>query len=103
MAKRNNKRLPRGVARLGLMASLAAPYSNALAQSSVSLHGEIDASAVWVNNVGGGHQFQLASGLIDGSFWGLQGSEDLGGGNQATFRLERGFSVTTGADQNDHP
>ncbi|BFG81279.1 porin [Paraburkholderia terrae] len=45
----------------------------------------------------------MASGLIDGSFWGLQGSEDLGGGNQAIFRLERGFSITTGADQNDHP
>jgi hypothetical protein len=27
----------------------------------------------------------------------------LGYGNHATFRLERGFSVTTGADQNDHP
>jgi hypothetical protein len=46
MAKKNNKRLPRGVAHLGLMASLAALYSNALAQSSVSLYGEIDASAL---------------------------------------------------------
>ena len=97
------KRLFPGAARLGLMAALAALGSNALAQSSVSLYGELDASTVWLNNVGGGHQFQLASGLIDGSFWGLQGSEDLGGGNQATFRLERGFSVTTGADQDDHP
>jgi len=85
------------------MATIAAVGSSALAQNSVSLYGEIDASAVWLNNVGGAHQFQLASGLIDGSFWGLQGSEDLGGGNRAIFRLERGFSVTTGADQNDHP
>jgi predicted porin len=103
MTKQQNKYLPRGVAHLGLIAALAALGSNAQAQSSVSLYGEIDASAVWLSNVGGGRQFQLASGLIDGSFWGLQGSEDLGGGNQATFRLERGFSVTTGADQNDHP
>ncbi|PRX23081.1 putative porin [Paraburkholderia sp. BL18I3N2] len=103
MAKRNDKRLPRGIARFGLMAALAAFDSNAPAQSGVSLYGEIDASAVWVKNVDGGHQFQLASGLIDGSFWGMQGSEDLGGGSHATFHLERGFSVTTGADQNDHP
>jgi predicted porin len=103
VTKQQNKYLPRGAAHLGLIAALAALSSNAPAQSSVSLYGEIDASAVWLSNVGGGHQFQLASGLIDGSFWGLQGSEDLGGGNQATFRLERGFSVTTGADQNDHP
>src|ERR1700742_1371661 len=103
MTTRHDKRPLRGVASVGLIAALGAFGSNALAQSSVSLYGEIDASAVWLNNVGGGHQFQLASGLIDGSFWGLQGSEDLGGGNQAIFRLERGFSVTTGADQNDHP
>jgi predicted porin len=69
----------------------------------VSLYGEIDASAVWLSDVGGRHQFQMPSGLIDGSFWGLQGSEDLSGGNRAIFRLERGFSATTGADQNDHP
>jgi predicted porin len=101
--KEQNKRRSPGVARLGLMASLIWFGSNALAQSNVSLYGEVDASAIWLSNVGGGRQFQLASGLIDGSFWGLQGSEDLGGGNQAIFRLERGFSVTTGADQNDHP
>jgi len=103
MAERHNKYRPQSIARLGLMAALAAAGSNALAQSSVTLYGEIDASAVWLNHVDGGHQFKLASGLIDGSFWGLQGSEDLGGGNRAIFRLEHGFSVTTGADQNDHP
>nr|WP_326489766.1 porin [Paraburkholderia sp. ZP32-5] len=103
LTRQPNKHFPRSVARLGLIAALAAGGSDALAQSSVSLYGEIDASAVWLNDAGGGRQFQLASGLIDGSFWGLQGSEDLGGGNHAIFRLERGFSITTGADQNDHP
>jgi general bacterial porin, GBP family len=103
MTGRHEKRPRRRVANLGLTVALGAFGSNALAQSSVSLYGEIDASAVWLNSAGGGHQYQLASGLIDGSFWGLQGSEDLGGGNQAIFRLERGFSITTGADQNDHP
>ncbi|RZF25191.1 porin [Paraburkholderia sp. UYCP14C] len=65
---------------IGLMAALGAVGSTALAQNRVTLYGEIDASAVWVNNVGGGHAFQLASGLIDGIFCGMQGSEDLGGG-----------------------
>lgn len=41
--------------------------------------------------------------LIDGGFLDLQVSEDLGRSSQAIFGLERGFSVTTGADQNDHP
>src|ERR1700754_1438347 len=98
-----DKRVSGGVASFSLMAALGTFGSNALAQGGVSLYGEIDASAVWLNNVGGGRQYQLVSGLIDGSFWGLQGSEDLGGGNQAIFHLERGFSITTGADQNDHP
>ncbi|WP_460904955.1 porin [Paraburkholderia jirisanensis] len=103
MARQHDKRVRRGVGSIGLIAALGAFGSNALAQSSVSLYGEIDASAVWLNNVRGGRQYQLASGLIDGSFLGVQGSEDLGGGSKAVFRLERGFSVTTGVDQNDHP
>src|ERR1700742_4950186 len=103
MTTRHDKRPLRGVASVGLIAALGAFGSNALAQSSVSLYGEIDASAVWLNNVGGGRQYQLASGLIDGSFWGLQGSEDLGGGNQAVCRLARGFRIRSGADQTDRP
>ena len=39
------------------MTALAAVGSNAAAQRSMSLYGEIDASAVWLNNVDGGHQY----------------------------------------------
>jgi general bacterial porin, GBP family len=73
------------------------------AQSSVTLYGEIDSGLAYVNNVGGHEQYKATSGLIDGSFWGLQGSEDLGGGSKALFRLERGFSLTSGEMFDDHP
>ncbi|CAG9247496.1 Outer membrane protein (Porin) [Paraburkholderia unamae] len=69
----------------------------------MTLYGEIDASVAYVSDVGGRAQYRAGSGLIDGSFWGLQGKEDLGGGNAAVFRLERGFSVTSGESVDDHP
>jgi predicted porin len=88
---------------LASTAAFAALGTGAHAQSSVTLYGEIDAGLAYVSNVGGNAQYKMTSGLIDGSYWGLQGSEDLGGGNKAIFRLERGFSLTTGELLNDHP
>ncbi|WP_321924358.1 porin [Paraburkholderia guartelaensis] len=76
---------------------------DAHAQSSVTLYGELDSGLAWLNNVGGSNQSMATSGLIDGNFWGLEGSEDLGGGNKAVFRFERGFSITSGESLNDHP
>lgn len=81
---------------------LGVPYA-ASAQSSVQLYGELDAGLAWTNNVAGHSQYRLTTGTIDGSYWGLQGSEDLGGGARAIFRLERGLSVATGESLNDHP
>ena len=75
----------------------------AWAQSSVQLYGELDTGLAYVNNVGGHSQYRLTTGTIDGSYWGLQGTEDLGGGARAVFRLERGLSVATGEGLNDHP
>ncbi|CAM2182071.1 general bacterial porin, GBP family [Paraburkholderia sacchari] len=77
--------------------------ASAQAQSTVTLYGEIDAGLAYANNVGGHSQYQLTSGLIDGSFWGLQGAEDLGGGMKALFRLEHGFAPANGEARNDHP
>ncbi|SAL19457.1 porin [Caballeronia cordobensis] len=86
-----------------LLATLIGMPAAAYAQSSVQLYGELDAGLAYVNNVGGHSQYRLTSGTIDGSYWGLQGSEDLGGGARAIFRLERGLSVATGEGINDHP
>lgn len=75
------------------------------AQSSVSLYGLVDVfvgestskitigSAVAKSEPG----TSLTSGGLNGSRWGLRGSEDLGGGLKASFQLEQGFSADTGA------
>jgi GBP family porin len=66
------------------------------AQSSVTLYGLIDAGITYTNNQGGSRNIQETSGAVNGSRWGLRGSEDLGGGLKAIFTLENGFSITNG-------
>jgi len=67
-----------------------------LAQSSVTLYGELDEGVSYINNAGGGAVVKLRSGAWDGSRWGLTGSEDLGGGYRTVFKLENGFDATSG-------
>ncbi|WP_153102344.1 porin [Paraburkholderia hayleyella] len=95
--------LKKTLATLAVSTVAAVLGTPALAQSSVTLYGEIDAGFAYANNVGGNSQYKMTSGLIDGSYWGLKGAEDLGGGNKAIFVLERGFSIGTGESFNDHP
>ncbi|VVE22305.1 membrane protein [Pandoraea pneumonica] len=72
------------------------------AQSSVTLYGLIDAGVAYTSNstttagASGSKNFRATSGLVNGSRWGLKGSEDLGGGNKAIFVLENGFSINNG-------
>jgi GBP family porin len=71
------------------------------AQSSVTLYGLIDTGVVYTNNQasnsGPGHSaWQENGGMLSNSVWGLRGSEDLGGGLSAIFRLENGFCVNNG-------
>jgi predicted porin len=70
--------------------------SAAQAQNSVTLYGVIDAGLTYVNNDAGKSLFAMQSGVTQGSRWGLKGSEDLGGGLQAVFRVENGFNVFNG-------
>ena len=80
-----------------LLASLfAAGTGVAHAQSSITLYGSIDASLNYVSNQAGAHGYQAQSGMINGSRWGLKGSEDLGGGRSAIFQLENGFNIFNG-------
>jgi GBP family porin len=67
------------------------------AQSSVTLYGLIDASLVYTNSATGHAAVQAASGSVTGSHWGVLGHEDLGGGNQAIFQIENGFSIINGS------
>lgn len=72
----------------------------AQAQSSVTLYGAIDTSLRYTTNNKGangpGSVLQLTQGAIQGSRWGLRGSEDLGGGTRALFDLESGFLLNNG-------
>lgn len=78
-------------------ALLAAGFSGtAYAQSSVTLYGSIDFGVAYNNNIGGHSQVQAVSGNSQPDRWGLIGTEDLGGGNKAFFRLENGFQVING-------
>ncbi|KWF24769.1 porin [Burkholderia pseudomultivorans] len=88
--------------------SLVLLSAGAYAQSSVTLYGIVDLGVDYANNVAnatngsavpgsGGRLFQMQSGVPLGSRWGLLGSEDLGGGLRAVFRLESGFDAATGS------
>ncbi|WP_250520430.1 MULTISPECIES: porin [unclassified Caballeronia] len=71
------------------------------AQSSVTLYGLIDAGLTYTNSqisgTGGGHSnWEMTSGAVQYSRWGLRGAEDLGGGVKAIFTLESGFNLNTG-------
>ena len=70
------------------------------AQSSVTLYGLIDAGVSYVSHAatstGHGQLFKYGDGVAQGSRWGLRGVEDLGGGLQALFTLESGFSSGDG-------
>jgi len=68
----------------------------AMAQSSVTLYGLIDAGITYLNSTAGGAVVQAQDGAISPSRWGLKGSEDLGDGTSAIFTLENGFSIFRG-------
>ncbi|CAE6786741.1 Outer membrane porin protein [Paraburkholderia domus] len=77
-------------------AVLCSVSSVAHSQSNVLLYGIIDEGVQFNSNAGGNRQYYLASGELNGSRWGLRGSEDLGSGLKALFVLENGFDVNTG-------
>ncbi|WP_322095426.1 porin [Paraburkholderia bannensis] len=91
----------------GLLISLGFAVSGAAhAQSNVTLYGIIDEAVRFDThqNAAGGKLFTMGSGgEIQGSRWGLQGKEDLGGGYAAIFQLESGFTPNTGATQQSTP
>ncbi|MBS0495636.1 MAG: porin [Proteobacteria bacterium] len=66
----------------------------AMAQSSVTLFGVVDAGPTYVN--GAQNKTSLNSGGQLTSRFGLRGTEDLGGGLKANFWLESGLNLDTG-------
>lgn len=81
------------------LAALATLSGAALAQSSVTIYGRLDAS-VGANKAGAPatakSTSQLESGLLSTSRLGFRGTEDLGGGMRALFQLEGELKVDDG-------
>ena len=63
---------------LGLLSTSAA-----MAQSTVTLYGLVDAGYNHVSGLKNGSFNGIASGIMEGSRWGLRGTEDIGGGYKA--------------------
>lgn len=71
--------------------------SIAMAQSNVTLYGRLDTAVESVSFSGGAKGSRSLTMLSnDGSRFGFRGLEDMGSGWRTTFRLENGFSPTTG-------
>jgi predicted porin len=71
--------------------------THAYAQSSVTLFGTMDAGISYVSNMHGSSAALMTNGNSTPNFWGVRGSEDLGGGNHAIFLLLDQYNLGTGA------
>ena len=78
------------------LAAAAVVCSLSAQAQNVVLYGLIDASASRSRPPGGDYRWQLDSGNMARSYIGFRGSEDLGGGLRAVFKLESYLGVDTG-------
>lgn len=86
-----------------LSAVAVAVSSAALAQTAVptmELYGIADAGVMRVSGLKGGTANYVASGIMEGTRWGLRGKEDLGGGFGAFFTLESRVEIDSGGTSN---
>jgi predicted porin len=74
----------------------AATIACASAFSQTTLYGVADAGITRVTGYAQGSVTQLNSGIMEGSRWGIRGSEDIGGGYKALFTLESRVELDTG-------
>lgn len=82
-------------AALGLLSASAS-----MAQSTVTLYGLLDGGFNHVSGLKNGSFNGIASGIMEGSRFGLRGTEDLGGGYKAIFTLENRLELDTGSVTN---
>ncbi len=74
--------------------------SHAQAQSTnLTLYGLVDTTVEFLQ-LGNGLTTRMDSGALNGSRFGMRGTEDIGGGDQIQFALEQGFSSATGMPSN---
>lgn len=86
---------------MGLFALSSA--TGAYAQSSITLYGILDAGVLYTSKTANassgkndGRQFSMIGAGLTPSVFGLTGTEDLGGGLKAKFKIESGFSLANG-------
>ncbi|HEX3639070.1 MAG TPA: porin [Paraburkholderia sp.] len=91
--------------KLSSTAALLMFATAAHAQSSVTLYGVLDSGLLYQSTSAAsfqptarnqGHVYQLKDGGIYASFWGIKGSEDIGGGYKINFKLQGSFNSATG-------
>jgi predicted porin len=85
-----------------LAAALLGLGTSAYAQSSVTLYGRLDNGLEYQTGVptsahASSSRFRVESGDWGTSMFGLEGVEDIGGGNKVLFHLEDGLNTVTGA------
>jgi predicted porin len=78
-------------------AALCCASGAARAQNSLTLFGTMDAGVTYVSNEKGHSAATLSTGNLIPNFWGLRGSEDLGGGTRAIFLLMDQYNLGNGA------
>lgn len=90
-----------GLRHVALASALCcAGLAQAQTDSSVTLYGLADVGITSVSGLKAGTVTQVASGIMEGSRWGIKGTEDLGGGYKTIFTLEARVELDTGSSSN---
>ncbi|GJG95125.1 porin [Cupriavidus pauculus] len=90
--------------KLAAAAATALFAMGAQAQSSVTLYGVADVGVEYLSRTLSDNslvRMQSGNGITTGSWWGMRGTDDLGGGMKGIFVMESGFNVDNGANTSD--
>jgi len=79
------------------LAVLGAFAGVASAQTNITIYGVADVAIERFKTDPGASATRMSSGVQSGSRLGFKGTEDLGGGLSASFTLENGYDISTGA------
>ena len=90
------------VAAAALSAVTGAAFAQSAPTSSVTLYGLVDAGVVHTTGMASNKTI-FASGIMEGSRFGLRGNEDLGGGYRALFVAESRMELNNGSVSNRPP
>jgi predicted porin len=86
--------------RISVLGAACVLYAQCAHAQQVALYGLMDLGVNYVSSGAKGNtngkEFTVTSNVVQPSRWGLAGTEDLGGGLSAVFRLESGFFPENG-------